>query len=182
MSTRTLQELVAASEHLYHEVRMLRGVAKKIEEIPTVSGGLAYGDQIARNCLLESFCIHARSLCDFLYGPRSKPHREDVLARHFDCTWCREEPKVIRERRDQLNYMNAHLSYKRLTASSRDREWPTGPIAEALLTDLRDLLSRVPDEMLGTKAKSLEDPNALDVSLTTKTISTGSASVIVTSW
>ena len=49
-------------DHLPYEIDMLLGTFRKLE--------LGVVDDMVRNALIESFCIHARSLIDFLNNQR----------------------------------------------------------------------------------------------------------------
>jgi hypothetical protein len=63
-----------AQKHLPYEVDMLRQTYRKLAEGPLP-------DAVVRNALIESFCIHARSLLDFFGNWRSKP--DDYIAADF---------------------------------------------------------------------------------------------------
>lgn len=94
------------AHHYIHEVNMLRQTY--------YHHGIAT-EQVVKNALYESFCIHVRALWDF-YSPQQNPHQSDVLACQFASSWQPNSTQVSQlgdNLRKQINKQIAHLTTDR---------------------------------------------------------------------
>lgn len=97
---------------------------------------VALGSAI-HNALLESFVIHVRNLCDFLWLGGAK--KDWVLARNFFPTpkaWSGKRPEqsdLLKTARRRASELCTHLSYGRIQLSEADRQWPYKAIADEII-------------------------------------------------
>jgi len=155
--SRTNGELISAAKHLAYEIKMLLHLAHELEHYSDQEDGKATPQEkiVHSNALLESFCIHARSLHHFLFKKPGDPgtHRNDVFAVDYISDWDRHTPDVITEWMKPINWRVAHLSYERLCVGEGDDKWPTGEIAQAFKDVLNNFWVNAPDDKLDSKAK-----------------------------
>ena len=146
------KELQTASDHLSYEFWMLEKVAR----------AMAYGitgEGPVKNAFLESFCIHARVLMDFLYSSAARP--DDVIAEDYFSSeeeWHKQrpqEPSRLRADRERVNKRLAHLTYTRLGVTNENRQWEILQIYQYLEEALRRFLWCIPQNRLGQKCIEL---------------------------
>jgi hypothetical protein len=135
---RSRDTLIAASEHLYYEVRMFNATSQIL-----TSGALPEG--IEHNAMLESFAMHARALLQFFIP--TNPHKNDVLAEHYfgdPLEWKKLRgglPQSLRQISERVAAEIVHLTYSRLDVGPEARRWDvpaiTGAINELVTTFLR---------------------------------------------
>jgi len=144
--TRTLEQLLESSEHLYYEVWMFSVLVDGLES------GIAGQGPIA-NALLESFVIHVRAIMDFLYA--DKPQQDDVIAEDFFSSpegWTNIRPalsKTLAQAKRRAGKEVVHLTYARLKVTSETKPWRFVEIAKEVKTVMDAFLENVPREQLG---------------------------------
>src|ERR1700730_11206602 len=70
-------------EHLPYEIDMLRSTWRRLQQICSPpQGPETHEQQVERFSLIESFCVHGRSLTDF-FDIRGKVKRDDVVSSDF---------------------------------------------------------------------------------------------------
>jgi hypothetical protein len=87
-------------KHLFYEVLMLGETRKKLREQD-------YSDHIAANAFIETFCIHARNLNEFLH----ENGRPDTLKASTFATADYERPLITDERRLLFAKINKQISH-----------------------------------------------------------------------
>jgi|688.fasta_scaffold1093249_1 hypothetical protein len=110
-------------KHYIHEVNMLRQVFRHHK---------VANNQIVKNALYDSFCVHARALWDFFSSVSAKG--DDVIAQHFASNWNPGNSIVSQlpsSQRDAINKQVAHLTDKRENAV---------PIDDAQMQSIHDAL------------------------------------------
>lgn len=147
----TTAELVDASSHVYYEYWMMNEVADAL-----TSGT---GDDVARNALLESFLIHARSLADFLSGTTAdKP--DDIRAHHYlvkpaSASSPLKPPSVAVGWRTRVNKEIVHLTDGRLAVTPEKKVWSFNLIREELESAVSGFLEIVPPHTLSPEWKAV---------------------------
>ena len=115
MPERPDNELREASSHVWYEHYMMRRCTLALSEV--VHTRIA--NQGKFNAELESFLVHVRNLCVFLGWHSSKPHPEDVLAKHYVRGWQpTAAPSWVSELYTAVSVTVSHLSYERLKRST----------------------------------------------------------------
>jgi hypothetical protein len=112
MSDKVSDEI--ANQHLPYEINQLRGTFNQLMQIErAVFDERDVSRLIVRNALIESFCVHARSLIDFFANRRTKP--TDVIAGDFGAFPASLEPenKPLQFIRTKLNKQIFHLTQDR---------------------------------------------------------------------
>jgi hypothetical protein len=107
------------NRHLPYEINMLRGTFKQLKQIDD-NGGVPkeapIAQKVVRNALIEAFCIHARSLIDFLTN-RSDPKAGDgATAAEFAPNFTSDldvSVDPLKSIRTKLNKEIFHLTKKR---------------------------------------------------------------------
>lgn len=138
-------ELRAALEHLYYEIKMLQGTMALLATDAT-------GDSFLTNVLIESFTIHARALMHFLY-PSGPIQDTDVLAEDFfdDAGhWGKirpDEPAVFGKARGRVNKEIAHLTYDRQLVTPELKAWNFVALGKELLEIVHIFLNAVPQRL-----------------------------------
>jgi hypothetical protein len=125
-----------ASTHVYYELWML---------LRTGEATLARtsADDVVNNALVESFALHMRALCDFLWP--SGADDDDVLALdYFPGKWTASGKSAFKGQRVDANKGIAHISYRRLDVQPPEgKSWEIVTIAEGLhgaMSDFYDLV------------------------------------------
>lgn len=146
-------ELKRVSEHLCYEIWMLNQTAK-----------IGSPDNpIINNCFIESFGIHARCVCNFLFNTSGR--KNYVLAiDFFDRPG--EWRQYIKQKRSVLNMINrrvseelVHLTYTRTRIKPEEKEWKRARILRKVNALFKDFLERVPRERLCDSLTLLERKN-----------------------
>jgi len=102
-------------------------------------------EQLQVNVLLASFLIHARSLRDFLFYPRSQ---DDVIAEDFLEEWdesVEEWCPYFHKHRERLNKSLAHISYKRIEYEP-NKGWDCGKIHKEITDAWNEVVGRMTPE------------------------------------
>ena len=133
------------------DCRATRGVAQKVCYERSMLDWCAQqialpksDDANQSHLMLEGFLLHARVLRDFLV--KSKSSRcDDVLAEHFleepvVCTWSCPH---LREHKERLDKLLAHLTYTRLDA---EKEWNVTKIHAEIECAWRKFLDALPEK------------------------------------
>ena len=152
-SDETLRE---ASEHLYHEVAMLKFCGDMLVQDRPQHGWLY-------PAVMESFLVHTRNLNDFFFGidmaVASKGGKgiraDDMIAEDFLGGIWQQKPSGDRLTKRQLEWVNkqsAHLSYDRHRG---------GRYAASFYENIMERLLRVVDQFLDTVPPTRLDPHLL---------------------
>jgi hypothetical protein len=162
-----------ANEHLPHEIDQLRGTFRQLEEMEK-AGAAEPSDvttRILKNALIESFCVHARTLIDFF---ANRPTNDDVVAEHFGCFPALLKPneKPLSCLRTTLNKQIFHLTRNRTIIDAKKFDVSTDGVEVLRMIEpeierfnkLRPLECRVPP----VEAPSL--PSRTTTALAAKTI------------
>jgi hypothetical protein len=134
-----------ARRHLSYEVKMLRELADALQ-------GNGVGPRTMRNALLESFLIHYRNLYDFFYPdfPSRRRLPGDICAGdylHDSKRWRKRRPETdakLRENRERVNSLLAHLTLRRL--KYKNRSWQDRKMAAVIEELLQEFLRELPRE------------------------------------
>lgn len=133
----TDQVLQAASEHLLYEISMLRWTT---DALAVTNLGRPTPPLVYMNALLESFCLHARNLLDFLYPKQPRP--DDMIAPDFfddPDEWSPPDlTPLLGTVRGRAGKELAHLTYQRLAVTKEGKSWQYGKI----LAELSDVLGK----------------------------------------
>jgi len=120
-SVEGLQEVI--NHHVPYEVRMMRQTYAMLAD----GSACLWFSQTVINALIESFCLHARSLIEFFSG-ETTPADNTAAAKHFAKSSYKPCPDYgpSRELRGKLNGQIAHPSYSRTSTgdekvSAKDR-------------------------------------------------------------
>ena len=140
-SKRTEEELRDASKHLFYEIQMLLGTAKKLSILRGCQ------DEVLKNAVLEAFLIHARNLIDFLY---TKPVQDDVAIEDFlekagKGEGIPAQSSFLCHQTKRINKKLAHLTYFRVLDED---VWDYLRITEEIRGPLNVFLAQVPRELL----------------------------------
>ena len=119
MATRSDAELQDQSIHVLWEFRQLMRLATHLYDRRHV--GIVTMVEPLDAAALESFCLHARALVEFLWRDRAHDSRlgknDAVAGDWFDTGSWRYEPTLppeVREVRRRTGFALAHISYKRI--------------------------------------------------------------------
>jgi hypothetical protein len=135
-------------EHLRYELNMLVGTFLLLEGSTKVTDneGRDVAEKVITNALIESFCVHARSLNDFFSG---KPQKSDARPTDYTkVTYKRpERDDGWRDLIDKVNKQIAHLTKLR----TKDEAEKVGTddrrkLVETLMTDLRNFVEDLKPE------------------------------------
>ncbi len=124
--------------HLYYELWMVQETARRLLHDDTV-----HHDRVVKNAMVESFCVHARSVAAFLYPERFARRGDDVNAEKYiadAAQWLRERgamPDILVLVKDRTGKEIAHLTTERKEYDDPDKEWPLVQIVEALHATLK---------------------------------------------
>jgi hypothetical protein len=153
---RTVEELVADSEHVLYEIEMLAAMHAELD--PSKNRGLARGIHNAR---LESLTIHARALIGFLYADLGRVGADDVIADDYLSEWPTVRPEgsfYLREVKERTDKEVAHITRVRAELSATSTEasgdrlnaepygWMTGEAYYAVAQVFAEFIERVPAE------------------------------------
>lgn len=139
------ERLRGIREHLYYERDMLIYSLARI-------GDMGPHTSAAKNCFIESFTIHARSLYGMLYA--ENPRDDDVIAEDFFSDreyWKKIRPDAtgnLKKIHGRVGKEVAHLTYGRIGITEEEKNWPYTDIANDLLNIFKlfesnaDLLER----------------------------------------
>lgn len=136
-------------DHLPYELDMLAGTFAKLEQ------GAA--DTIVRNALIESFCIHARSLIDF-FNNEQGVHASVFTA---DSYVPFSQGKIRSVLSEKLNTQIAHLTLRRTSDSARKiDDVARRELLDGLASALRDFTQHLKPEYaaLWNHATALDPP------------------------
>jgi hypothetical protein len=100
--------------HLPYEIDMVRRTYRKLSSLPNIDPVPAE-ILLCRNALVESFCVHARSLLDFFSNHRGK-NGDDAVASDFTNGYTLTfdpEKEPIKALRRKLNKQLFHLTKER---------------------------------------------------------------------
>ena len=120
-----LREII--KQHLTYEIEMLFATQAKLQA--------GEPDRNVRNALIESFCIHARNLIDFLRGKRSGVRASSVT---YDYTPF-ADGEIDREYRRMIEEQITHLGFGR---TSNPVEQINGRVQATLLSSIAKELVR----------------------------------------
>ncbi len=149
ISARTNEELKEISEHLYYELTMLIETSKLRSE-----------DRARNNAFLESFCIHARVMRDFLFNIMGHP--DDAFAIDFfdDHTewkkYIRGKSEVLSQVNGRVNKEIVHLSYRRLKATPEEKFWDQATICREINEIFKRFLELVSEEKICEELKEIK--------------------------
>jgi hypothetical protein len=149
---RSERELRAAAHDLYYEFWMFAKLANGL-----ASGIL--GESIINNALLESFCVHAQAILDFLYNDELGDHELSALDFVPDpAEWIRARPgksAVLKEMEADLRHRVAkeigRLTYNRHVGAPERNPWPFMRIAKEVSAALDAFLEITPEHLLGPR-------------------------------
>jgi hypothetical protein len=153
-TSRSDNELRAASDHLYYEIQMLQGTMALLATGAT-------GQSILSNALIESFTIHARVLLHFLY-PAGSRQSSDVLAEDFfdDVEhWLAirpDEPEVFGTARGRVNKEIALLTYDRQLVTPELKGWNFVSLGKEILKIVEIFRSAIPPRLLGQRWQQVD--------------------------
>jgi hypothetical protein len=136
-------------EHLPYEIGMLRGTFERLREIDA-SGGVAENDiakQVCRNALIESFCVHARSLLDF-FANRPDRRADDAVAQDFVAFASSLKPteEPLKSLREKLNKEIFHLTKKRKITGKFDVSTDGVKLLEMIEAERKRFTAALPPE------------------------------------
>jgi hypothetical protein len=148
---RTAQELVEASNHVRYEWNMFEYCLQTL-----ASGVHQAGDQKLYNSVLTAFTIHTRNLLDFFYPSKNIKADDIVAGDYFDnvADWERLSPEVsetLRDSREQVNKLSAHLTYSRVNWVEQERWWMWVDIYNDLLKVYQAFIANVPASRVAQK-------------------------------
>jgi hypothetical protein len=137
------QILVAViNEHLPYEIDMLRSTYRQLESVANHPPHSETAEQkMLRNALIESFCVHARSLIDFFANRRNAA--TDAVAGDFtDGFTASMDPskQPIRTLRTKLNKQLLHLTRDRKLAVSE--KFDVGSDGRRILQEIEPAIER----------------------------------------
>ncbi len=130
---------------VWFEYTQLAVVFKRIQRLEKSPPPDPEEHKFQRNIHLASFLLHARSLRNFLFYPRSQ---DDVIAEDFLDEWDESVENwcpYFHEHRDRLNKSLAHISYKR-TEYEPNKKWECGTIHKEITAAWDEFFSRLPAE------------------------------------
>lgn len=101
------------SKHLPYEITMLRGSHRLLRRLDDLGARDDAERTDLANALIESFCVHARNLIDFLKGKNQdfKPHQFTVA------TYAPPAGTIARNAITQINEQISHLTRGRTTSA-----------------------------------------------------------------
>jgi hypothetical protein len=141
-------------EHYIHEVNMLRQVFLHHQKVD---------NQIFKNALYDSFCIHARALWDFFNSAKARGN--DVIAKHFAPNWDSGISNVGRldsSLRDAINKQVAHLTETRENATRIDDDIMK-KIHDALVTDHENFKSQIDQNYQSSFGGEIKEPTKVHI-------------------
>jgi hypothetical protein len=150
--TRDVEDLRAASKHVYYEIAMVAALAELLQRPAAPSN--PRDSEVVHNALLESFAMHARVLADF-FGLGRRPSDDDVVASDFVdgpaaqrlrdrlLADARFEPVRVRVNKDL-----AHLTYTRTEYGPEGRQWNAHDVFLALQDVLNEFAVHVRREQV----------------------------------
>jgi len=142
--------LVAVSEHLFYELKMLHFTAREAANRQAETSEL-------KNAVVESFAMHLRNLRDFFY--KTSALKDEALARHYLGTWA---PSGHAGKLDgELSRHIVHLSYKRPRLDEQPKEWPISALVKEIDDLLADFLAQVPESHLCPDLRRLKSEFSL---------------------
>ncbi len=113
MPDKILDEII--DKHLPYEIDMLRSTYRQLSSVAKIPpGSESREQQVARHALIESFCIHARSLMDF-FGNKSNDTTDAIAAEFTDGFATPIDPtkEPLKTLRIKLNKQVFHLTRNR---------------------------------------------------------------------
>ncbi len=132
---RTIDEQKIALSHLWYEIWMLAETSRKLNQ------GLG---QFDFNVTIESFCLHARNLMDFLTNQKFPG---DIKCSDFDieCASINLQKDIIQ---DAINKWASHLTWERV--EGKKPSWPpskTQLITDAIGKGIVEFINKLPDNL-----------------------------------
>ena len=107
---------------------------------------------VANNCIVESFGIHARCICDFLFNTSGK--KNYVLATDFFDN-PQEWRQTIKNKTPSLNRINkraseelVHLTYTRTDVKPEEKGWKKEEILKEINALFKEFLRKVPKQRI----------------------------------
>lgn len=138
--------LVEQSHQIYCEAQMLRSVVSALSG--SSSRPMSVEDRARRNALSESFCLHFRTLLDFLWEGRAG--KKEAVARDFFATPRRWKPAKPKDYRDLKKRLAKEINALTTTRYSdlEIEEWPYRRIFDEIFVDIDRFQSTAPAENL----------------------------------
>jgi hypothetical protein len=147
MSNSIIDEI--KNRHLPYEIDMLRGTFKQLKEIDD-NGGVpetaSIGQKVVRNALIEAFCVHARSLIDFLTNRSDPKAGDDATAAEFAPNFASNldvNVEPLKSIRTKLNKESFHLTKKRPDTGQLDVSTDGIKLLELLEADIKRFKSEL---------------------------------------
>ena len=139
----TLQSL---HEHLCYEIQMLIETSFLLRDPKNYQFESEAQLVFMNNALLESFCIHARNLIDFLYAKKQK---NDIVAEMFFIgnEWKKNSndfPMLLNEIRESVNKRVLHLTLTRINKF----KWSHQEITKIIFEELDKFFILISDKEL----------------------------------
>jgi hypothetical protein len=110
-------------------------------------------DPSLHNALLTAFGVHARNLLDFFYPPKALKPDDMISNDYYDnpSDWELQRPpmtEALKELREQVNKLNAHLTYQRIEWGNEKKWWKWTQAHQDLQTVLNTFLKSVPPQRI----------------------------------
>jgi hypothetical protein len=145
---RSPDELKKASEALYYEILMLNACAETYYEC--LKNKILFS-QFTQNILIESFCVHTRSLLEFFCAPN--PLENDIFYKDFNPSagFTPSFAINLKVTKDNLDVCLAHLSYERI---NKKINWEMYKITNEINKNMQDFLKSVNQSLICDKLKN----------------------------
>lgn len=144
------KRLKEASHHLYYEWWMLEESAK-----------IAPRNQVEVNAKIESFCLHARNLLEFLYdnGGDEDSFRAIDFFDNKSGYLSRIKAKypVPHKILTRLNKELTHLTYSRIRGSPPEKVWYFADVIHNIAGPVHEFLRMCPSELLDPELISIKN-------------------------
>lgn len=135
------KELFEVSEHLGYEYVMLKNCLDTLR-----ANSL---NEFLNYAVLEAFLLHARNIIFFFYKSEASGQPDDAVAENFFSNpkhWQQvrgKKPSLIENVQTRMGKNLAHLTYKRLGLTDKERKWPCDDIYSHLITLLKLFVNKV---------------------------------------
>lgn len=159
MLYRTDSDLAASlDDPVLYEMQMFVSTARKLSgyDWDQDANVIPFDERVERNAYLESFAVHMRNICEFLYNDRQED--DDIRARSdFAVNWSRRLPPDLKPDRERANKKVEHVTWGRVAVRSEDKSWDFARILSQILSELSAFADELRKSRPGALGKRFEE-------------------------
>lgn len=155
MSAVTPAQKIVLEDALPYEIAMLQGTFLRLVQPPA--------DRIVNNALIESFCVHARQLLEFLNNKQGAPVADFVNA-NFQL---QHITKLDNDLVQKLNTQIAHITYRRTDQQkNKINQADRKTLLDEIIAEMRNVANNLKPEFAGLLSFDVVQAPTITVSTT----------------